>query len=262
MLSYQHIYHAGSLADVHKHAMLASVLAYLTQKDKPLSYLETHAGRGLYQLDAPEAARTGEAAAGIGRAEALVPAGHPYRRILAEVRARHGPMAYPGSPLVAALSLRPGDRMRLAELHPQEYAALAETMRPFGADLRREDGPSLALAATPPEPRRGLMLIDPSYEVKGDYRAMPALIGRVHAKWNVGVLILWYPVLANGAQAAMVATLDALALPGPLRHEVRFPPAREGHGLIGSGLFLVNAPFGTAGEAARLDGVFAALSAR
>jgi 23S rRNA (adenine2030-N6)-methyltransferase len=262
MLSYQHIYHAGNLADVHKHAMLSWVLAYLTRKPKPLSYFETHAGRGLYRLDAPEAARTGEAVAGIGRAEALVPAGHPYRRILAEVRARHGRAAYPGSPLVAALSLRPGDRMRLAELHPQEYAALEGTMRPFGADLRREDGPSFALAATPPEPRRGLMLIDPSYEVKADYRAMPGLLAKVHAKWNVGVLMLWYPVLANGAQAAMVTALDALALPGSLRHEVRFPPAREGHGMIGSGLYLVNAPFGTAGEAARLDRVFAALAPR
>ena len=86
MLSYQHIYHAGNLADVHKHAMLAAVLAYLVQKDKPLSYLETHSGRGLYRLDAPEAARTGEAAAGIGRAEALFSPHHPYRRILGEVR--------------------------------------------------------------------------------------------------------------------------------------------------------------------------------
>lgn len=262
MLSYQHIYHAGNLADVHKHAMLAAALAYLVQKDKPLSYIETHSGRGLYRLDTPEAARTGEAAAGIGRAEALLPAGHPYLRILREVRARHGDAAYPGSPLVAALSLRPGDRMRLAELHPQEHAALAETMRPFGADVRREDGLAFALAATPPEPRRGLMLVDPSYEVKADYAAMPALLRKVHAKWNVGVLMLWYPLLASGAQAGMAAALDALALPGAFRHEVRFPPAREGHGMVGSGLFLANPPFGTAGQAAALDRLFAALAGR
>ena len=138
MLSYQHIYHAGNLADVHKHAMLASLLAYLARKDKPLSYIETHAGRGLYRLDAPEAMKTGEAAAGIGRAAALFPADHPYRRILAAVRDRYGRAAYPGSPLVAALSLRSGDRMHLAELHPQEFAALGATMRPFAADVRRD----------------------------------------------------------------------------------------------------------------------------
>lgn len=261
MLSYQHIYHAGNLADVHKHAMLARVLGYLARKDKPLSYIETHAGRGLYRLDAPEAAKTGEAAAGIGRAEALFPADHPYRRILQEVRARHGATAYPGSPLVAALSLRPGDRMRLAELHPQEFAALEAAMRPFGADVRREDGLAFALAATPPEPRRGLMLVDPSYEVKADYIAMPALLRKVHAKWNVGVLMLWYPLLASSAQAGMAAALDAAGLPKTLRHEVRFPPAREGHGMVGSGLFLVNAPFGTGDETAALDRIFAALAA-
>ena len=262
MLSYQHIYHAGNLADVHKHAMLAWVLAYLTRKDKPLSYLETHSGRGLYWLDAPEAAKTGEAAAGIGRAEALFSSRHPYRRILDEVRARHGRTAYPGSPLLAALALRGGDRMRLAELHPQEHAALAEAMGPFGADVRREDGLAFALAGTPPEPRRGLMLIDPSYEVKADYEAMPALLRKVHAKWNVGVLMLWYPVLASGAGAGMAALLDAAGLPKAIRHEVRFPPVREGHGMAGSGLYFVNAPFGTAGEAARLDRIFAALAER
>lgn len=260
MLSYQHIYHAGNLADVHKHAMLAAGLAYLTRKDKPLSYLETHSGRGLYRLDTPEAARTGEAAAGIGRAEALFSADHPYRRILRDTRARHGCAAYPGSPLVAALSLRSADRMRLAELHPREYAELAEAMRPFGADVRREDGLAFALAATPPEPRRGLMLIDPSYEVKADYAAMPALLRRIHAKWNVGVLMLWYPLLAGGAGSGMAALLDAADLPKAFRHEVRFPPAREGHGMVGSGLYVVNAPFGLAGEAARLDRVFAALA--
>lgn len=259
MLSYQHIYHAGNLADVHKHAMLAWLLGYMTRKDKPLSYIETHAGRGLYRLDSPEALKTGEAAAGIGRAAGLFRKDHPYRDILAEVRLRHGPAAYPGSPLVAALALRPGDRIRLAELHPQEFTALSATMRPFGADVRREDGLAFALAAAPPEPRRGLLLIDPSYEVKADYTAMPALLRKIHAKWNVGVLMLWYPVLTSGAQAAMAAALDTLGLPKAVRHEVRFPAARDGHGMIGSGLYIANAPFGTADEARQLDALFAAL---
>lgn len=260
MLSYQHIYHAGNLADVHKHAMLAWLLAYLTRKDKPLCYIETHAGRGLYRLDSPEAVKTGEAAAGIGRAATLFPADHPYPGILAEVRDRYGRAAYPGSPLVAALSLRHGDRMRLAELHPQEHAALEAAMRPYGADVRREDGLVFALAATPPEPRRGLMLIDPSYEVKADYTAMPALLAKVHAKWNVGVLMLWYPVLASGAQAGMAAALDALELPKAIRHELRFPPARKGHGMIGSGIYIANAPFGTVEESLRLDTILAAVT--
>lgn len=259
LLSYQHIYHAGNLADVHKHALLAAMLSYLTQKQKPLSYLETHAGRGLYALDAAEARKTGEAAAGIGRAEALFPPDHPYRRVLAEVRARYGAAAYPGSPLVAALCLRPGDRIQLADLHPQEFAALKATMAPCGADCRQEDGFPFALARTPPDPRRGLMLIDPSYEVKADYAALPALIARIHAKWNVGGIVLWYPILASGAHRPMLAELEAMEFARALRHEVRFPPARDGRGMSGSGLFIVNAPFGTAEEAGRLSTLFSAL---
>ncbi|WP_347313178.1 23S rRNA (adenine(2030)-N(6))-methyltransferase RlmJ [Defluviimonas sp. SAOS-178_SWC] len=260
MLSYQHIYHAGNLADVHKHALLAAMLGYLTRKDKPLSYLETHAGRGLYALDAAEALKTGEAAAGIGRAEALFPPDHPYLRVLADVRARYGASAYPGSPLVAAMSLRPGDRMHLADLHPQEFAALKATIGPYGADCRQEDGARFALARTPPDPRRGLMLIDPSYEVKADYAALPPLIGNIHAKWNVGVIVLWYPILARAAHLPMLAELDRMALPKALRHEVRFPPAKEDHGMTGSGLFIVNAPFGTAEAADQLSGIFSGLS--
>jgi len=259
MLSYQHGYHAGNLADVHKHALLAATLDYLTRKDKPLSYLETHAGRALYALDAPEAVKTGEAAQGIARAAHLFGADHPYARVLARVRALHGPAAYPGSPLLAALMLRPDDRMHLAELHPQEHAALVAAMRPFGAQVHHEDGLKMALARTPPDPRRGLMLIDPSYEVKADYTALPGLIRAVHARWNVGVIALWYPILTNAAHLPMIAALEAAGLPKTLRHEVHFPPAREGHGMVGSGMFFVNAPFGLAGEAARLDRLFAAL---
>lgn len=258
MLSYQHIYHAGNLGDVHKHAALAWMLDYLAQKDKPFSYLETHAGRGLYHLDAPEAIKTGEAAAGIGRLEAAFAPDHPFARLRAETRARYGASAYAGSPLIAALSLRPGDRMRLAELHPREYAPLAETLSAFGAECRHEDGFAFALAAAPPLPRRGLMLIDPSYEVKADYTALPDAIARLHARWNVGVIVLWYPILSIGAQVGMTRALDRLNLPKALRHEVRFPPAREGHGMIGSGLFVVNAPFGLDGELARIARLFAA----
>jgi 23S rRNA (adenine2030-N6)-methyltransferase len=119
---------------------------YLTAKDKPLTYIETHAGRGLYRLDAAEARKTGEAALGIGRLEAAFPEDHPYRRRLSEVRGWYGADAYPGSPLIAALSLRDGDRMHLAELHPQEHAALREAMAPFGAHVRKEDGLAMALA--------------------------------------------------------------------------------------------------------------------
>jgi 23S rRNA (adenine2030-N6)-methyltransferase len=257
MLSYQHIYHAGNPADVHKHALLCVMLEYMARKDKPLSYVETHAGRGLYRLDSAEALKTGEAAQGVARLEAGLPTDHPYRRRLAEVRARYGAAAYPGSPLLAALSLRDGDALHLAELHPQERAALAETMRPWGAHVRAEDGFAMALALCPPTPRRGLMLVDPSYEVKEDYPSIPRFLSAIHRKWNVGVLALWYPILRSGLHLPMLETLEA-AFPRALRHEVRFPPVRDGHRMTGSGMFVVNAPFGTEDEAARQDALFAA----
>lgn len=258
MLSYQHIYHAGNLADVHKHALLAWMLDYLTRKDKPLSYIETHAGRGLYRLDDAAALRTGEAAAGIGRLEQAFAPDHPYRQVLAAARVVHGAQAYPGSPLIAALSLRPGDALNLAELHPQEHAALTAAMTGLAARVLREDGFAFARAVCPPVPRRGLMLIDPSYEVKADYDAIPGHIAAIRRRWNVGVVVLWYPILSGGAHASMVRAIES-ADPGVFRHEVRFPPVREGHRMIGSGMIITNPPFGLADEAARLSAIFAGL---
>ena len=138
MLSYQHLYHAGNLADVHKHALLAWVLDYMTTKDKPLSYFETHAGRGYYRLDSSESRKTGEAAAGIQRVERAFSPEHPYIRAIDATRASHGAQAYPGSPLIAAHFLRPGDMAHLAELHPAEQAALAQVAG--FARLHHQDG--------------------------------------------------------------------------------------------------------------------------
>lgn len=242
MLSYQHAYHAGNLADVHKHAMLAWTLDYLAQKPKPLTYIETHAGRALYDLAGPEALKTGEAAAGIIRAEPLFEADHPYLRTLFEARDLGGPDGYPGSPLIARTLLRPEDRIVLAERHPAEHAALRATLP--GIDIRADDGPTMANAITPPTPRRGALLIDPSYEMKSDYDAMPKLLRDIHRKWPVGVLMLWYPILTNGAERDMVAALDALQPAKSAHHQLSFPPARPGHGMIGSGMYIINPPWG------------------
>ncbi|ARJ68641.1 23S rRNA (adenine(2030)-N(6))-methyltransferase RlmJ [Paracoccus contaminans] len=262
MLSYQHAYHAGNLADVHKHALLAVALARLTDKPKPLSYLETHAGRGLYDLRAPEALRTGEAAAGIGRvlAGGWFPPGHPLAAALHRVRHAHGVDSYPGSPLIAAHFLRPDDSLHLAELHPGEFALLQDAISGMAprADLRRDDGFAFANALLPPLPRRGMLLVDPSYEIKADYDRLPGWIARMARKWNVGVIALWYPLLADDRHRAMVTALAA-DHPGALLSEVRFAPARPGHGMTGSGMFVINPPWGLADEAARLGRLYAGL---
>lgn len=255
MLSYQHGYHAGNLADVHKHALLAEMLDYLTRKPKPLFYLETHAGRGLYDLQGPEARKTGEALQGIGRAAGWFAPDHPYSRILESVRAQYGPSAYPGSPLVAAHGLRDTDTIHLAERHPAEFAALEQVMRPYRVQVYHRDGYELAQALTPPEPRRGLMLVDPSYEIASDYADMPRFIGQIARKWNVGVIALWYPLLTDARHMPMLEALEN-AHPQALRHELRFAPVREGHRMNGSGMFVINPPFGLSDAAARLAGYF------
>ena len=188
---------------------------------------------------------------------------HPYAKVVAEMRARHGEAAYAGSPLLAAEMLRACDSMHLAELHPQECAALHDAMQTLpkgrGARIHQQDGFALAQSLVPPEPRRGLLLIDPSYEIKDDYLQIPKTIGKLHRKWNVGVIALWYPILTNGAHEPMLAALEAQNLAGAERHEVRFPPARDGHRMVGSGMFVVNAPFGLKDEAQALAARFAAL---
>lgn len=260
MLSYQHAYHAGNLADVHKHAALAWALAYLTRKDKPLSYIETHAGRGLYDLTAEEARKKGEAAGGILRAEVAewFDAHHPYAQALAKIRARHGGSAYPGSPLLASVLLRRSGTLHLAELHPRERDALAASLH-RKAHIHDRDGYAMADAVCPPTPRRGFLLIDPSYERKSEYTTAAALLEKLHRKWPVGVLMLWYPILPAGLHEAPIDGLCKV-MPDALRHEVRFQPLAEGHGLAGSGLFIVNPPFGLEDELTRLGTCFTRLT--
>ena len=248
MLSYQHAYHAGNAADLHKHAALAALLVRLTAKDRGVTYLETHAGRALYDLTAPEAVKTGEAAAGIGAAQAVPHS--PYGRALAAVRAAHGAAAYPGSPMIAHALLRPQDRIVLMERHPQEAAALRRVMRDrtVGAEaaVHARDGYEGALGVTPPSPgqgpRRGLVLIDPSYEDKDEYETVARFVPRLLKRWPEAAVLVWYPVLPAGRHAAF-GTL------GGARHEVAFAPTRPG-GMGGSGLLLANPPYGAADDLA------------
>ena len=256
MLSYQHGYHAGNMADVHKHALLAWMLDYMTRKPKPLSYLETHAGRALYDLDSAEARKTGEAARGIALAKGWFSADHPYARALASVQAAHGPRAYPGSPLIAQQTLRFEDTITLAELHPAEAAALRAALP--GVTVTRSDGFAAALSRCPPDPRRGLLLCDPSWEVKSDYETVPEFLSKLHRKWPVGVLALWFPVLSDAPHRPMLRRLHR-QFPDAISHTIAFPPARPGHGMTGSGLFVVNPPFGFEDQANWLSERFATL---
>ena len=238
MLSYQHAYHAGGPADLHKHIALAELLARLTVKPRAISYVETHAGRGLYDISAAQSLKTGEAALGIGRIDP--DADTPFGRALSAVRATSGPSAYPGSPAVARALLRPQDRMALMELHPAEHAALRSALAGPGVAIHRRDGIEGALALAPMTPRRGLVLVDPSYEVKSDYAAVAGFVRRLVAKWPEVAVLVWYPLLPAGRHRELVDGLHPL----PVRiDEVAFDPAPE-RGMTGSVLVLVNGPHG------------------
>jgi len=236
MLSYQHSYHAGNPADLHKHLVLAEILGLLTRKSRGISYMETHAGRGRYDLGAAESLKTGEAAEGI---EALTLPDCGLASVLKTTRARFGDAAYPGSPLIAQTLLRPQDRLHLMELHPAEYRALRLNLRAENTAIHKRDGYEGVLALSPPKPRKGLVLVDPSYEVKTEYIQAADFTRQLMAKWPEATVLLWYPLLPAARHTDLI---DNLKLPY-YRHEVGFS-LKDGQGMTGSGLLLVNAPYG------------------
>jgi 23S rRNA (adenine2030-N6)-methyltransferase len=246
MLSYQHMYHAGSLADVHKHILLARALAHLLRAPEPLVYAETHAGRGRYFLDHPAAGKTGEAARGIQRllAEGGIAADEPFLKALTAIRAGN-PRVYPGSPLLAAVMLRPADRLWLWELHPREVGWL---QRLFAGDARVRVHPAdgtiglpLRLPLRPPDPERGLILVDPSYEVKDEYDRIPAFVQRLRHRFREGTGILWYPMLQARRHVAMREELLA-ADPALCVDEAIWSAPDDSRGLYGSGIIFWNLP--------------------
>lgn len=252
MRSYQHSYHAGSLADVHKHMALAVLLEHLTQKNKPLTYMETHAGRGLYDLNSVQAQKTGEAARGILSASIMrqIPHDHPYRRCISMCRQYYGEYYYSGSPAIAQLLLRVDDQSHLMEHHPQEYAALKKNLHDLRgihqsavAHIHYRNGYEGVLAIVPPTPRRGLVFIDPSYEIKTEYLQVATFVKALEKKWPQACLMIWYPLLSEGYHIQMLRAL-ALEQRTQYHHSV-LPINTSGatSSLRGSGLLIINLPF-------------------
>ncbi len=247
-MNYRHAYHAGSFADVVKHAALALIIAHLKTKPAPFVVIDTHAGRGRYDLDAPDALKTGEAARGILALLALARPPAALSPYLAAVR-RQNPgggkiRVYPGSPKIARALLRPRDRLVCVELHPQESLALA---RAFAGDrqveVREADGWQVLRALLPPPERRGVVLIDPSFEAKDEFARLVRALGDAYRRWATGIYLLWYPI-KEGAPVADF--LDRLAASGIRRILVAsrdLGAAGTGSRLRGAGLVIVNPPW-------------------
>jgi 23S rRNA (adenine2030-N6)-methyltransferase len=256
-MNYRHAFHAGNFADVLKHAVLARILAHLTLKETPFRLLDTHAGLGLYDLDSDEARRTGEWRDGVGRLEApfapeIEAVLAPYRGVLAAVRARHGPDAYPGSPLLAREMLRPQDRALFVELHPEDRAVLGRLMETMAnGKVLGLDGWTALNANVPPPERRGLVLIDPPYEEQGELDRLAAALLRAARKWPTGVYLAWYPIKDPAAVERALSPLSALARPA-LRLELMVDRPDDPERLNGCGLVVVNPPYRLADEAGLL----------
>ena len=248
MLSYQHGFHAGNFADVLKHAVLCQVIEYLLQKDKPFYFHDTHAGRGLYDLTHPVAQKTGEYREGIARIwnHRDLPAGlAPYIRTLQDFNTGTSLRMYAGSSLLAQRMMTGTDRLAANELHPQEYQALQDNAKGLrNLRVSKEDGFAALKAALPPRERRGLVLIDPSYELLADDVAVVDALREAMKRFSTGIYLVWYPVVESARARKLVRGIAALAKEKILQLELfaRDPVAGSG-GMAGSGMLVINPPW-------------------
>lgn len=274
MFSYRHAFHAGSHADVLKHAMLIAIVRHLTQKDTALMVVDTHAGAGLYRLDSDFSGTSGEAADGVvklfaalapaGKAKPLIAEPAPMLQDYLETIAGFNPdgqlKIYPGSPFIVQSLLRQDarDKLKLFEMHPTDSKALAANIAQLKAGrqvaVARADGFEGMKAFLPPPSRRGLVLIDPSYEIKSDYSKVSASIQDALKRFVTGTYVVWYPVIPRPEAHDLPRRLKTLANQAgkPWLHatlaigqdEARNVPgeAERGQGLTASGMFVINPP--------------------
>jgi 23S rRNA (adenine2030-N6)-methyltransferase len=249
-VNYQHAFHAGNFADVHKHAVLARILVHLRIKPAAFRVIDTHAGAGRYDLSSSEAARGGEWQNGIGQLWQTPPTAElkdflqPYLEAVSVLNPSGTLRTYPGSPAIVQTLLRATDLLIACELEPKAARLLQGTLR---GDRRSKalaiDGWTALGAYVPPKERRGLVLIDPPFEEADDFSRLANELAAAHRKWPAGIYLLWYPIKQRDAPDALARRLRKLALPNLLRSEIMMAPVQGDAGLAGSGLILVNPPF-------------------
>lgn len=247
-MNYRHAFHAGNHCDVLKHWILCLILERLKAKEKPFSVLDTHAGRGIYDLTSEAALKTAEHLGGVVRvmADPAPPAAlRPYIEAVARANPFGGLRWYPGSPQIVADALRRGDSAKFCELHPDERAAL-ETALSSDPQVKifDRDGYQAVRAFLPPVERRGLVLIDPPFEKPGEYDRLAEALGDGLRRWATGIFMIWRPVKDVSGWRAFLAAAEPQA-PDTLNVELTIRQPVEGK-LTGSGVFIVNPPFGLA----------------
>lgn len=266
MFSYRHAFHAGNHADVLKHMVLIAILKHLSEKDVALSLLDTHAGAGLYRLDGDYANTSGEAKDGILRlwerssmGTALAPLLQDYLQVIQQFNPGQGRKVYPGSPFLLQQAMRPRDRLKLFEIHPTDAKTLEANIAQLEAGrtvtVLREDGFEGVRQFLPPPSRRGLLLCDPSYEIKSDYARVAQMLADGLQRFATGSYAVWYPIIPRPEAHDLPKKLRTLTQRAgkPWLHATltvknsKLVTDTSGNvqrpGLPASGMFVVNPPY-------------------
>ncbi|HEY4367939.1 MAG TPA: 23S rRNA (adenine(2030)-N(6))-methyltransferase RlmJ [Steroidobacteraceae bacterium] len=248
-MNYRHAFHAGNFADVHKHVALLALIERLKRKPTPLFFLDTHAGRGAYDLQSADSTRASEWVTGIGRLRGVNPVAEDLRWYwqatgIAGVPATHPLQHYPGSPLLALQALRDGDRAVFIEQQEPEMRALEQELpRRRNVSVVCGDGYAALKGYLPPKENRGLVLIDPPYESENEFAAVERALRFGLGRWPNGMFAVWYPIKASAESQRFLTALQNSGLRKLLRLELLIRPADSPLGLNGSGLIVANPPW-------------------
>ena len=247
MLSYRHSYHAGNHADVLKHCVLTLCIDSLSEKEKPFLYLDTHSGAGRYLLQSEHAEKTGEYLDGINKIwnKADMPAClQSYLSVLKYYNRGENLKYYPGSPLIAKQLLREQDRLSLTEIHSSDYPLLRQEFnKDKRANVLREDGFAQLKSKLPPISRRGIILIDPSYEIKDDYLKVVSGLQDGYKRFATGVYLIWYPVVLRSQTQKMINAIVDTGIKHILQIELGVKPDNIHKGMTASGMIVINPPW-------------------
>jgi 23S rRNA (adenine2030-N6)-methyltransferase len=249
-MNYRHAYHAGNHADILKHLVLTRALSYLTSKDKPLAVLDAHAGIGLYDLAGVEAFKTGEWKDGIGRlleqpltGEAAVLAA-PYLEVVSALNSAGTLRKYPGSPEIAARMVRANDRLLLNELHPEDFSTVtARYGRDYRVRLLQQDAAIAVKASLPFPEKRGLVLIDPAFEVVDETDRVTRMVEQGLERMETCCFLIWYPLKSVNFAELFCQAMGSITARPTLKMELMVRQAFDAGGLAGSGLICINPPW-------------------
>ena len=253
MLSYRHSFHAGNHADVVKHIVLMLIIESLQKKEKGFYYLDTHAGVGHYKLESFEANKTGEYLEGIARLwdrDDLPAEVARYVKMIKKLNNNKSQLRYyAGSPLIATNMLRPQDRALLTELHPSDFPLLRKNFSDFkNVTTKRDNGFQQLKSTLPPKERRGLVLIDPPYELKEDYQLVVQALMEGYKRFATGTYAIWYPVVLRQQIKQMIRNLESTGIRNILQIELAVKPDADNRGMTASGMIVINPPWKLASQ--------------